>query len=153
MAAGTSRQPPSKTAYFTLFWYLQGNTHIHVFIIHNTHIKMCLSTRNYMKYCIFFPKIHSMDTKDFWIRTNALIKQKGYTQRSLALKCGFTERRIESLSTDSRQPTTDESVKIAQALGVSVEYLVTGEKPDNSASVEKIQSLARQILDETSKIK
>jgi transcriptional regulator with XRE-family HTH domain len=94
-----------------------------------------------------------MDIKEFWNRTNTLLKQKGYTQRSLALECGFTERRIESLSTDGRSPSTDESVRIAQALGVSVEYLVTGENPDNSASVEKIQSLARQILDETGKIK
>jgi hypothetical protein len=50
-------------------------------------------------------------------------------------------------------PRADESVKIAQALGVSVEYLVTGEKPGNTAPVEKIQALARQILDETGKIK
>jgi transcriptional regulator with XRE-family HTH domain len=85
-----------------------------------------------------------MDIKEFWNRTNTLLKQKGYTQRSLALECGFTERRIESLSTDGRQPSTGESVKIAQTLGVSVEYLVTGEdpgKPDISKALEHLEAL------------
>jgi hypothetical protein len=32
-------------------------------------------------------------------------------------------------------------------------YIVARKTPDNTAPVEKIQSLARQILDETGKIK
>jgi transcriptional regulator with XRE-family HTH domain len=85
-----------------------------------------------------------MDIKEFWNRTNTLLKQKGYTQRSLALECGFTERRIESLSTDGRQPSTSESVKIAQTLGVSVESLVTGEdsgKPDTAKALEHLKAV------------
>jgi SOS-response transcriptional repressor LexA len=90
-----------------------------------------------------------MGIKEFWNRTNTLLKQKGYTQRSLALECGFTERRIESLSTDGRQPSTDESVKIAQALEVSVEYLVTGKAPsglpeDVMAIVQEAKKLNKE---------
>jgi transcriptional regulator with XRE-family HTH domain len=85
-----------------------------------------------------------VDIKELWNRANTLLKQKGYTQRSLALKCGFTERRIESLSTDGRQPSTDESVKIAAALGTTVEYLVTGDdpgKPDTTKALEHLEAV------------
>jgi transcriptional regulator with XRE-family HTH domain len=109
--------------------------------------------KNYIFFCVFLPKIHNMDIREFWNRTNALLKQKGYTQRSLALECGFTERRIESLSTDSRQPTTDESVKIAQVLGVSVEYLATGKNPDNSAIIESLRNHLKNMAKDVNKLR
>lgn len=69
-----------------------------------------------------------MEYKDFWKRTNFLIKHLNKTQRSLALECGFTERRIETLSSNNRSPDVIEAVKIAKALNTTVEYLVTGEE-------------------------
>lgn len=63
---------------------------------------------------------------NFWLRTNMLIRSQNKTQRSLALECGFTERRIESLSSGCRSPNIIEVVKIAKALNTTVEYLVTG---------------------------
>jgi transcriptional regulator with XRE-family HTH domain len=94
-----------------------------------------------------------MDIKEFWSRTNALLKQKGYTQRSLALECGLTERRIESLSTDARQPSTDESVKIAQTLGVSVEYLVTGKNLDNAIVIESLRNHLKNMENDVDRLK
>lgn len=70
-----------------------------------------------------------MKHEDFWFRTNKLIKQQGKTQRSLALECGFSERRIETLSSTNRSPDILEAVVLAKALNVSVEYLVTGKEP------------------------
>jgi transcriptional regulator with XRE-family HTH domain len=67
-----------------------------------------------------------MEYKDFWLRTNTQIKLLNKTQRGLALECGFTERRIETLSSTCRSPDVIEAVKIAQALNTTVEYLVTG---------------------------
>lgn len=71
-----------------------------------------------------------MKHEDFWLRTNKLIKQQGKTQRSLALECGFSERRIETLSSTNRSPDILEAVVLAKALNVSVEYLVTGKEPE-----------------------
>lgn len=71
-----------------------------------------------------------MKHEDFWLRTNKLIKQQGKTQRSLALECGFSERRIETLSSTNRSPDILEAVVLAKALNVSVEYLVTGIEPE-----------------------
>ena len=69
-----------------------------------------------------------MDYTEFWLRTNSLIKALNKTQRGLALECGFTERRIETLSSNNRSPDVIEAVKIAKALNTTVEYLVTGEQ-------------------------
>lgn len=75
---------------------------------------------------------------DFWLNTNTLIKQQNTTQRALALNCGFTERRIESLSSSARLPDAVEAVKIAQALNTTVEYLVTGNKPNLSSETKSL---------------
>lgn len=85
---------------------------------------------------------------DFWLNTNTLIKQQNTTQRALALSCGFTERRIESLSSSARLPDAVEAVKIAQALGTTVEYLVTGEESNkDKQTLETIKTKLNEVLD------
>jgi len=75
----------------------------------------------------------------FWERTNHLLKECGYTQETLTLKCGFDEpRRIQNLSSGGRFPRAIELVRIARELKTSVEYLVTGE--------DIITELERDIL-------
>lgn len=76
------------------------------------------------------------------MRTNTLIKLLNKTQRGLALECGFTERRIETLSSNSRSPDVIEAVKIAKALNTTVEYLVTGEE-ENKAEKELTELKAK----------
>lgn len=91
-----------------------------------------------------------MDAEGLWNCINEKIKSQKTTQRALALQCGFTERRIESLSSSNRLPDAIEITKIAQALGTSVEYLVTGEDKnpfaqENNLLKNKIQN-AIEIL-------
>lgn len=83
-----------------------------------------------------------MEYTDFWLRTNTLIKLLNKTQRGLALECGFTERRIETLSSNSRSPDVIEAVKIAKALNTTVEYLVTGVE-ENKAEKELTELKAK----------
>ena len=98
-----------------------------------------------------------MKHTDFWIRTNNLIKLQGKTQRNLALECGFTERRIETLSSTERSPDIQEAVKIAKALNTTVEYLVTGELTntgdDFNLYKEKYNSLVEQVQSFINKVK
>lgn len=91
-----------------------------------------------------------MSIEEFWIRISELIKQKNTTQRKLAIQCGFSERRIESLSSGSRLPDAFEITKIASALGTTVEYLVTGEESnplaeENKALKSKIQKAIEDL--------
>lgn len=80
----------------------------------------------------------------FWNNVNLLIKQQNKTQASVSLECGFNQRRIQNLSSASRFPDADEAVKIAQALGTTVEYLVTGKQPQQDH--RETQKLAAEIL-------
>ena len=89
-------------------------------------------------------------------------------QKELAAKTGLSLKTIENyVKKDSSIPSADKAVLIAQALGVTVEYLVTGkksaenEKPDthirnkdlvsifaklNSYNHEVIVSIAKTLL-------
>jgi transcriptional regulator with XRE-family HTH domain len=51
----------------------------------------------------------------------------GMEQKELAAQTGISLKTIENyLKQESSMPSADKAVRIAQALGVSVEYLVTG---------------------------
>lgn len=82
---------------------------------------------------------------DFWIRTNALIKQLNKTQRGLSLECGFTDRKIENQSSNDRIPDAIEAVKIAKALNTTVEYLVTGE--NNNQAAQELTELKAKLAE------
>ena len=91
-----------------------------------------------------------MDAVSFWERANSLIKSGKTTQRALSKECGFTERRIETLVSTGRLPDAIEAYRIAQALGVTVEYLVSGEHPDSNPSyldaLKSIRDIANKAL-------
>jgi transcriptional regulator with XRE-family HTH domain len=58
-------------------------------------------------------------------------------QKELAAKAGISLKTIENyLKKASSMPSADKAVRIAQALGVSVEYLVTGSEtsPEKNAA-------------------
>jgi SOS-response transcriptional repressor LexA len=84
-----------------------------------------------------------MDIAGFWERTNSLIKLRKTTQRVLSKECGFTERRIETLVSSERFPDAIEAFRIAEELGTTVEYLITG-KEINGFS-QKIIPIAQKI--------
>lgn len=75
----------------------------------------------------------------FWQNVNNIIKQQNKTQKSVSLECGFSERRIQNLSSSGRLPDVEEAFKIAQALGTSVEFLVTGE--ESRPDIRELQEL------------
>lgn len=88
-----------------------------------------------------------MTLTNFWANTNTLIKQQNKTQRGLAIECGFSERRIESLSSNNRSPDVLEAVIIANALNTTVEFLVTGiESTTPDPSKTQLQELKTELL-------
>ena len=53
----------------------------------------------------------------------------GMLKKELAVKAGINKRAIDTyVRTNSSMPPADTAVKIAKALGVTVEYLVTGKE-------------------------
>jgi len=68
----------------------------------------------------------------------------GMLKKELADLSGVHKRAIDTyVRTNSSMPPADTAVKIAKALGVTVEYLVTGEEPSIPKEVSK---LTRSIL-------
>ena len=68
--------------------------------------------------------------------------------KELAALTGISKHTLDNyLNLRDRIPTADVAVKIAKALGVSVEYLVTGEErqPDNSSLKPEIRELIRDL--------
>ena len=62
------------------------------------------------------------------------LQYKGMLVKELAVESGIKKETIDSyLSARSQLPNVDTGVKIAKALGVSVEYLVTGEDSQKNA--------------------
>lgn len=89
------------------------------------------------------------ESRELWERINALIKEKNTTQTALSVDCGFNPRRIQNLSGGNRLPDAIEITKIAEALGTTVEYLVTGQsttpKPDTSRILETLNTAIQQV--------
>lgn len=75
------------------------------------------------------------------------ISYKGLVLKEVADKADISKRTLESyVDSRGRMPSADVAVKIAQALGVTVEYLVTG-KESNISDFEKYKSF-QTVLDE-----
>ena len=73
---------------------------------------------------------------------------QGLLVKELAALTGISRHTLDNyLNLRERIPTADVAVKIAKALGVSVEYLVTGEEsyPDNSSTKPEIRELIKDL--------
>ena len=76
----------------------------------------------------------------------------GMKQKELAAKTGLSLKTIENyLKKDSSVPSADKAYLIAQALGVTVEYLITGKKT-KKAEPHAIQPKNKEVLDTLSKL-
>jgi transcriptional regulator with XRE-family HTH domain len=76
----------------------------------------------------------------------------GMEQKELAAKTGLSLKTIENyVKKDSSVPSADKAVLIAQALGVTVEYLITGKKT-NRETISVIPPQHKEIIDTVSKL-
>lgn len=58
----------------------------------------------------------------------------GLLDKEVAAKAGITKRAIDSyVGSEACMPSAEVAVKLAKVLNTTVEYLVTGENPDNSS--------------------
>ena len=78
---------------------------------------------------------------DFWERVKAAIKSQNTTQEWLASKIGITQSALSSSISRNQMPSVERAAQIARALGVTTEYLVTGEDPQQPP--EKIRALVK----------
>jgi transcriptional regulator with XRE-family HTH domain len=76
----------------------------------------------------------------------------GMEQKELAAKTGISLKTIESyVKKDSSVPSADKAFRIAQALGITLEYLLTGKKGQKT-SLPVIPPQHKELLDLASKL-
>ena len=82
--------------------------------------------------------------EDFITRLKDEISYSGIRRKELADKAGIKLQRLDNyLYPPTSMPPADVAVKLAKALGVTVEYLVTGEDPQISIPKEDFQMIRK----------
>ena len=92
---------------------------------------------------------------NFWERVDDLLDRTGINKKTLAYDAGFDASNITKGIKNNNIPSAETAVKIAQVLGVSVEYLVNGVdssfpktlKPEVAEIVEEINHLEKEDLE------
>jgi len=78
----------------------------------------------------------------FWGRVDQIMASQHFTFTTLANDLGIGYRRIIMQRHRSNLPSLTDALLIARVLGVSVEYLVTGEHPDKDSNVIPFRKFA-----------
>ena len=73
--------------------------------------------------------------KDFVDRIDMLLKQKNIKRLALATEIGQTVQCFTDWKRRDSVPSADIAVRIASALGTTVEYLVTGTEPPKETKI------------------
>ncbi|MBR4684093.1 MAG: helix-turn-helix transcriptional regulator [Spirochaetia bacterium] len=74
------------------------------------------------------------------------LEYQGLQIKELAVKCGISRNTLANYLTGHNSlPTADNAVKIAQTLGVSVEYLMTGDS-STKALIDSLPPKYRKLL-------
>jgi len=85
---------------------------------------------------------------DFSKRLRSEIEYIGLNQKEFAAKIGIKRRTLDSyLGAQQSIPPADTAVKIAAALGLSVEYLVTGKEYKQNVDISRYLQF-RDIMDD-----
>ena len=75
---------------------------------------------------------------NFWERVNDLLERNDINKKTLAADAGFDASNFTKGIKNNNIPSAETAVKIAERLGVTVEYLVTGkDRLTNNASAGK----------------
>ena len=98
-------------------------------------------------YIIFSRKYLYMDAKAFWGNVNPLIKSRKTTQRVLAQEIGVSFGTFQGWIARDTLPDAIETYRIAQALGTTVEFLVSGKEPEASSTYLDALKSIKGIVD------
>ena len=76
---------------------------------------------------------------NFWERVDDLLDRNDINKKTLAYEAGFDASNITKGIKNNNVPSAETAVKIAQVLGVSVEYLVNGTETTKSPSQKETE--------------
>ena len=95
-----------------------------------------------------------MDIRAFWNRVKTGIKEKSATQEEAARFCRIPYQKLRNWMSKCRIPPLNYAHRLSQYLGVSLEYLISGEGKDIiSKTNEEILVLLKQSEEKLKKIR
>jgi len=95
-----------------------------------------------------------MNTMKFWKRVKGRIKEKGITIKETAKACKFSYSTFRNWMYKDVNPPLMYADRISKYLGVSLEYLISGQgKDDISKTNEEILTLLKEAEEKLSKIR
>lgn len=83
----------------------------------------------------------------FWNNVKDLLKEKGINQTELAVQIGVGVRTFQDWVYRKAVPDLEKIKKIADILGVTVDYLITGKTQELSTEENKLLNLYRGVPD------
>ncbi|MDR0876502.1 MAG: helix-turn-helix domain-containing protein [Treponema sp.] len=96
------------------------------------------------------------ETDYFYDRVKRLIKQNNMTQEKLAKACNINVGTFRGWIAKGIYPTVIDAYYLAKALGISLDYLVTGKnkaEKNNEKRIENVNSLLDRAKTELGKIR
>ncbi len=87
----------------------------------------------------------------FWTNVRTELEYQDISQKELATAINESYNTLQSWMKNDRLPDAEQSVKIAQVLGTSVEFLVTGEDKKIRQKNERIVNLLKQVINDLQK--
>ena len=127
--------------YVVLLYYSKKNN-----ILYFYHYIRILSTANYSFLVSFKCMGFKENLKSELIYTGILVKE-------LAAQTGISKHTLDNyLNTHNSLPNAEAAVKIARALGVTVEYLVTGQEKRQERTVVSLPPETRLLVDLVEKL-
>ena len=84
---------------------------------------------------------------DFWSNALPLMEKKGIRRTDVARATGKTRSAVSDWIKRKVYPTAEDALKIADLLGVSVRYLVTGDDNEIPVRLREIVELCRGLDD------
>lgn len=82
--------------------------------------------------------IKNLERKKVTERLKKLIEKKGITRKELEEKTGIKKTAIHNYLVENKLPGTEAIYKLAQILGVSINYLLTGETTELNEKEKKL---------------
>ena len=83
---------------------------------------------------------------DFWERVEEELSFQGKSKKELAILTDIKEQTLHKAFERRSAPTAEAAYKIAKALNVSMEFLITGEENKNDSESQRLNPEVKELI-------
>ena len=83
---------------------------------------------------------------DFWKRVEEELEFQGKSKKELAILTDIKEQTLHKAFERGSTPSAETALKIAKALNVSIEFLITGKEPSESSENQRLDPQIKQLI-------